>query len=676
MVASVACSMQLRAADKIRVNTCKPLIVRNDIIITSMEQIINKLSWVIGGAQGSGVDTAANIFAKACVLGGLHIFGKREYFSNIKGRHSYFAICVGEKPVRSHVDEIDVLVAFDAETLFTHALEVVNGGAIVYDSSLTETLIDEVPMMEEPAVKELKEKLSAKGKKDTVRDILDLAKDRGAILYPIAFKDLLRELAEKRNEPSIGKLMRMINMMAVASSFALLDYDESIVAGAIKYTFKAKPKIADMNVEAANYTYNHTKAKFSNDFGYKLQPRKVDKDLILIEGNKSTALGKMVAGCRFQTYYPITPASDESEYIEANQILDLVDGDGKAGLTVVQTEDEIAAITMAIGGALSGARSATCTSGPGFSLMAEGLGWAGINEVPVVVTLYQRAGPATGLPTRHEQGDLYFAIHAGHGEFPRIVLASGDVEEAFYDSIKVFNYAEKYQMPVIHMVDKALANSVVTVKRFDPYKVKIDRGLLLEKVDGKYERFEFTESGISPRVKLGTENGIFWNTGDEHEPSGHISEHPTIRTKMMDKRMGKLNLALKEIPDEDKAVKYGEESDMTIISWGSTKGAILDAMALLKEEGKKINFVQLRLLNPFPSKLVESLLSKTRLLIDIEMNYSGQLARLLSENIKRDPDYLVVKYNGRPMSLSEVYAVLKRIIDGKAKSREVLTAGT
>lgn len=676
MVASVACSMQPRAADKIRVNTCKLLIVRNDIIITSMEQIINKLSWVIGGAQGSGVDTAANIFAKACVLGGLHIFGKREYFSNIKGRHSYFAICVGEKPVRSHVDEIDVLVAFDAETLFTHALEVVNGGAIVYDSSLTETLIDEVPMMEEPAVKELKEKLSAKGKKDTVRDILDLAKDRGAILYPIAFKDLLHELAEKRNEPSIGKLMRMINMMAVASSFALLDYDESIVAGAIKYAFKAKPKIADMNVEAANYTYNHTKAKFSNDFGYKLQPRKVDNDLILIEGNKSTALGKMVAGCRFQTYYPITPASDESEYIEANQILDLVDGDGKAGLAVVQTEDEIAAITMAIGGALSGARSATCTSGPGFSLMAEGLGWAGINEVPVVVTLYQRAGPATGLPTRHEQGDLYFAIHAGHGEFPRIVLASGDVEEAFYDSIKTFNIAEKYQTPVIHMVDKALANSVVTVKRFDPYKVKIDRGLLLEKVDGKYERFAFTESGISPRVKLGTENGIFWNTGDEHEPNGHISEHPAIRTKMMDKRMGKLDLALKEIPDEDKAVKYGEESDMTIISWGSTKGAILDAMALLKEEGKKINFVQLRLLNPFPSKLVESLLSKTRLLIDIEMNYSGQLARLLSENIKRDPDYLVVKYNGRPMSLSEVYAVLKRIIDGKAKSREVLTAGT
>lgn len=640
-----------------------------------MEQIINKLSWVIGGPQGSGVDTAANIFAKACVLGGLDVYGKREYFSNIKGRHSYFTLCVDEKPIRSHVDEIDVLVAFDAETLFTHAPEVVNGGAIVYDSSLIETMLDEVPMMERPLVKDLKEKLASKNKGESIRDMLDIAKDNGVNLYPVEFKGLLRELAEKRNEPSIGKLMRMINVMALSASFALLDYDENVLAGAIKYAFKVKPKIADMNVDAAKYTYNHAKAKFGNDFRYRLQTRELDDNLILISGSQATGLGKMVAGCRFQTYYPITPASDESEYIEANEVLDLVDGNGKGAFTVVQSEDEIAAITMATGAALTGTRSATCTSGPGFSLMAEGLGWAGINEVPVVITLYQRTGPSTGLPTRHEQGDLQFAIHAGHGEFPRIVFASGDVEESFYDSIKVFNYAEKYQTPVIHMVDKALANTVVTTSRFDTSRVTIDRGLLLEKVDGKYQRFEFTENGLSPRVKLGTPNGIFWNTGDEHEPNGHITENPTIRTKMMDKRMGKLDLVLKELPNEDKAVKYGEESDVTLISWGSTKGVILDAMDLLAKEGIKMNFIQVRLLNPFPTKLVESLLAKTHLLIDIEMNYSGQLGKLVSENVKREPDYLVVKYNGRPMSLSEVYRVLKKIVDGKANKREVLTSG-
>ena len=642
-----------------------------------MEQIINNLSWVIGGAQGSGVDTVANIFAKSCALGGLHVYGKREYYSNIKGMHSYFTIRVSEKPIRSHVDEIDVLVAFDAETLFTHSLHVVSGGGIVYDSSLVDISIDEVPTMEDPLMEELKKKMGSAGKGETIGHMLDLAKDNGASLYPVEFKNLLRDLAEKKNQPSMGKLMRMINVMAMASSFALLDYDESTIAGGIKYTFKTKPKIVDMNIEAANYTYNHTKAKFGNHFRYKLQTREVDNNLILIQGHQATGLGKMVAGCRFQTYYPITPASDESEFLEANDSLDLIDIEQKGGFTIVQTEDEIAAITMATGAALSGARSATCTSGPGFSLMSEAIGWAGINEIPIVITLYQRAGPATGLPTRHEQGDLQFAIHAGHGEFPRIVIASGDVEESFYDSIKAFNYSERYQTPVIHIVDKLLGSTLVTIKRLDSQRVNIERGLLLEKVDGqqKYERFEFTESGVSPRVKLGTENGIFWNTGDEHEPDGHITEHPNIRIKMMNKRMGKLDLVL-GIADEDKAVKFGEDSDVTIISWGSTKGVILDTMDLLAKEGKRINFVQMRLLNPFPTRLVESLLSKTRLLIDVEMNYSGQLAKLLSENLKRDPDHLVVKYNGRAISLSEVYHILKKIIDGNANQREVLTAGT
>lgn len=637
-----------------------------------MEIITNKLSWLIGGPQGSGVDTAANIFAKACVLGGLYVFGKREYYSNIKGEHSYFAVRISEKQIRSHVDDVDVLVAFDAETIFTHALSVVNGGAVVYDTSLMETSIDETPFLDDRLKQELKEKLSKKNLGSTVNDVLKLASDNGTILYGIAFHDLLKEIAEKRNEPSLSKLMRMINVMAVASSLAVLDYDSSMIVGAINHIFKAKPKIAEMNIDAANYAYNHTKAKYGDDFRYKLTTKEASDDLMLAQGSEATGLGKIVGGCRFQTYYPITPASDESEFLESNQVLEL---NGKGSLTVVQTEDEIAAITMAIGAAVAGARSATCTSGPGFSLMAEALGWAGMNEVPVVVTLYQRTGPSTGLPTRHEQGDLMFAIHAGHGDFPRIVFASGDIEESFYDAARAFNYAERYQMPVIHLVDKALANNVVTCKIFDPAKIRIDRGLLLDKVQEGYVRFKLTENGISPRVRLGTENGIFWNTGDEHQENGHITEDPEIRNKMMEKRMGKLDVALKEIPNEEKAVRYGEDSDMTIISWGSTKGAILDAMEALRSEGVKINFIQVKLLNPFPDKYVASLLEKTRLLIDIEMNYSTQLTKLIRENVKRDPDYFIVKYNGRPMSLSEVYKALRKIIDGKAKRREVLTHG-
>jgi 2-oxoglutarate ferredoxin oxidoreductase subunit alpha len=354
---------------------------------------------------------------------------------------------------------------------------------------------------------------------------------------------------------------------------------------------------------------------------------------------------------------------------------------------VLQTEDEISAVAMAIGGALTGARSATATSGPGFSLMTEALGWAGMNEVPLVVSLYQRAGPATGLPTRHEQGDLLFAVNAGHGEFPKIVFASGDIEESFYDTIKVFNFAEKYQMPVIHMLDKAIANSIMTCKMFDQYKVKIDRGQLLQDVApttetgtaGHYLRFKLSEYPISPRISLGTENGIFWNTGDEHTEEGHITEDPEMRIKMMNKRMSKLDVALNEIADEDKAVTYGEYDPvlgLTIIGWGSTKGAILDAMDRFKDEGKKIKFIQVRLLHPFPTAVMEKMLHDTKVLVDIEMNYSSQLGALIKQNLKREINYSIVKYNGRPMSSSEVYNAILHIINGKASRRIVLDNGT
>jgi 2-oxoglutarate ferredoxin oxidoreductase subunit alpha len=337
---------------------------------------------------------------------------------------------------------------------------------------------------------------------------------------------------------------------------------------------------------------------------------------------------------------------------------------------------------MAIGSALTGARSATATSGPGFSLMAEALGWAGINEVPLVISLYQRAGPSTGLPTRHEQGDLHFAINAGHGEFPRIVLASGDIEESFYDTIKVFNFADQYQMPVIHILDKAIANSVTTSKNFNPTKVGINRGSIVTSVSdadkgtaGNYLRFKLSENPISPRVVLGTKDAIFWNTGDEHTEEGHITEDPELRVQMMDKRMEKLDLALKEIPDEDKAVAYGS-GDTVIVSWGSTKGVILDTIERLRSEGISVKFVQVRLMNPFPSDLVTGLLAGATKVIGVEMNYTAQLGSLLRQNTGRDYDYRIVKYNGRPMSLDEVYNAVKRIIDDKnVPRRQVLKHG-
>jgi 2-oxoglutarate ferredoxin oxidoreductase subunit alpha len=645
--------------------------------------VINNLSWVIGGAQGSGVDSAANIFSRACAGAGLHVFGKREYYSNIKGEHSYFTVRVSDRPVHSHVDGINMLVSFDAETVFRHFTDVTPGGGIVYDPELAETTVDEVPTLDAQAADRIKKILEKAGLGFRVQDALELAKKRGAHSFSIPFLQLLQEFAQKVNEPGLSKLTRMVNVMALSASMSILDFDSATLDRAIQFIFRAKKKVADLNVGASAHVYGYTKSKVAEaPFGYRLQSKPIQNNMIIVQGNQSSAMGKMVAGCRFQTYYPITPASDDSEFLESNEILELNDSGKKGSTVVVQTEDEIAAIAMAIGSALTGARSATATSGPGFSLMAEALGWAGINEVPLVVSLYQRAGPSTGLPTRHEQGDLNFAVNAGHGEFPRIVLASGDIEESFYDTIKVFNFADRYQTPVIHVLDKAIANSVTTSVNFNPTKVPINRGSFVTTISeadkgaaGNYLRFKLSDSPISPRVVLGTKGAIFWNTGDEHTEEGHITEDPELRVQMMDKRMSKLDLALKEIPDDDKAVAYGS-GDIAVMSWGSTKGVILDAMEKLQNEGISIKFIQLRLMHPFPSELVGRMLADTKKLIGIEMNYSAQLGSLLRQNTGREYDYKIVKYNGRPMSLDEVYNAVKRIIDDDATPRrQVLKHG-
>ncbi len=656
-------------------------------MLVGAKNFANSITWMIGGAQGSGVDSAANIFSRACCQGGFHVFGNREYYSNIKGEHSYFAVRVSEDSIRSHVDDINILVSFDAETVFRHADNVTKGGAIIYDSELSGTTLQEVPTIDEPAAERITDTLEKGGSPITVNGMLDFAKNKGAFLYDIPYFELLKQFAAGINEPALSKLTRMINVMALSASMAILDFDKEILAKAIKVVFRAKPKIADSNVLAANYAYQYVKSRFDlSQSQLKLSCKPPSADIILVQGNQSSAMGKLVAGCRFQTYYPITPASDDSEFLESNQILDQTDGK-KGSMIVVQTEDEIAAIAMAIGGALTGVRSGTATSGPGFSLMAEALGWSGMNEVPLVVSLYQRTGPSTGLPTRTEQADLRFAIHAGHGEFPRIVFASGDIEESFYDSIKVFNFAEKYQMPVIHLLDKAIANSVMTCKYFDQSRVAIDRGKLLQSLPpsvevgaaGHYLRFKFGESPVSSRIPLGTENGIFWNTGDEHTEEGHITEDPIIRTKMMDKRISKLDLALEEISDEDKAVSFGQldpSLGLTVIGWGSTKGAILDALDELALEGKRVHFIQVRLMNPFPTVLLGRMLFNTKILVDIEMNHTSQLGSLVKQYLHRDSDYKIVKYNGRPMSTSEIYNALVRIINGNAPRRIVLDRGT
>jgi len=650
-------------------------------------------SWMIGGVQGSGVDTSANVFARAAAAGGLHVFGKREYYSNIKGEHSYFQVRVSKNLIRSHIDTVDMLATFEEETIFRHALEVRSEGAIIYDPEQDTKRIDQVPTIEPPVKAALMAELSKAGLSPDVKGVLEVARRRGVHIYAVPYNDLLKEVGSKFGETSLSTLQRMLNVMAVAASFALLYYDQDLVKEAVKKQFRSKPKVAEMNASAVGTAYDFMGQKYAGSFAYKLSPVKPDGVRLFVRGNSMVAMAKELAGCRLQTYYPITPASDESEFLEGHSEM-LLDGFtaqenprtaevaamNKASIAVVQSEDEIAAITMAIGGGLAGVRSSTSTSGPGFSLMAEGMGYAGMNEVPVVITLYSRGGPSTGLPTRHEQGDLRFALHAGHGEFPRLVLASGDLEEAFYDTVRAFNYSEKYQTPVIHIVDKALANSDGTIPMLEVNRVKIDRGAFLREitdaVNGEYERFKRTPTGISPRPPVGTRGGVYWHTGDEHTELGHITEDPSVRDYMMEKRMGKIDLAGKEIPIVDRVNFFGpEDADITIVSWGSTKGAILDAMDWLKQDGIKVNFLQMRLINPFPTEYVTGVLKRAKKIVGIEMNYSAQLIGILRERTCIPVEQVIVKYNGRPMSSEELYDALKLIHEGKAPKRVVLKHG-
>lgn len=633
----------------------------------------NSLAWLVGGAQGSGVDSAANLFAKACAFGGLYVYGQREYYSNIMGEHSYYQVTVSDRPVRSTRSYTDILVSADAETVFLHALTVKPNGALVYDPKLIDTTVSKVAALEHRARHDIQHYLQSRNLDETLGGMLQDAQARGVRLYPVPFDELLQKMMGEK-APQLAQAKRLANAMAVAASCAIVRYDIKLLERALEDIFHGKKKVIELNLRACELAYEYIIKNFTQDFPITLEPIKASESRIYVTGNQATALGKLAAGCTVQTYYPISPATDESTYLEAHQVFER---HGERGaIVVVQVEDEIAAITMATGAALAGARAATSTSGPGFSLMVEALGWAGINEVPVVVTLYQRGSPSTGLPTRHEQGDLRFVLHAGHGEFPRIVLASGDLEECFYDEIRAFNYAEKYQLPVIHLLDKALASSSQTSPIFDPLKGRIDRGVLVSDLSDGYKRFAYTESGISPRTILGTPNGIFWNTGDEHDEFGHITEDPVERVRMMDKRAKKLEIAAREISLSEKLNIFGDpDSELVLVSWGSPKGAILDALEVLHAEKHSVCFVQCRLLSPLPSDDLKRLLERAKRRACIENNYSGQFAGLVREQTGIAMDHLILKFNGRPITRDEVYHSVKEILSGKAPRRMVLTHG-
>jgi len=479
---------------------------------------------------------------------------------------------------------------------------------------------------------------------ETVQIHKDKVKDTGIIIADeaVAKEDnsiihlKLSEIAKKLNNK------RVANTVGLGAILNYFGVPMDIAAKIIKEEFKEE--IADVNLKALEEGYKLLDTK------YNLQIREDDK--ILINGNEAVGLGAIAAGCKFYCGYPMTPSTGVLTYIAKHA--------NEYNIVVDQVEDEVAALNMALGASYAGVRAMTGSSGGGFALMVEALSLAGIIEVPVVVINVQRPGPATGFPTRTEQADLRFMIHAGHGEFPRMVMALRDTEDAFYQTVRAFNIAEKYNIPVLLLSDQHLADGVTSKKPFDLKNIKIERHIKRH-IEGEYKTYEFTETGVSPRIIPGKiEGATVLVDSDEHDEYGHITESAEIRIKMVDKRLKKFELLKEEVKEPWHV--GDEEPENLVVCWGSTYGAVKEAVENLLDEGVSIGALVFGDIWPFPTRKLLSLSKKAKKIIDIEQNATGQLDSLMRQEALIQSDYKILKYDGRPFTADEVYRRIKEVI--------------
>ena len=591
------------------------------------------INWMTGGKQGSGIDSALELFARVMMKCGYKVFGYREYFSNIKGMHSFFTVRVSDKKIRALSSKVDLAVFFDNESVFGEK----NGhGEIVHEGHINDV-------------------------KPGGTLVIDVKSDKNAIkrsdinIMSLDFDMIVNDVAKKFNKPA-SEVMITKNVITVAASTHLLGLSEQKTDEMIKDVFSnKKQEIIDINIEVANRTIEYMeKSGIKPIIDLEILE---SKKPMYTEGFTAAAIGKAIAGCKIQVYYPITPASDESVFLESHKEL---------GIRVVQPESELAVIAMTTGAALSGVRAATSTSGPGLSLMTETISYAGMCEVPIVVVDHQRGSPATGQPTRTEQGDLMFAVHMGHGDFGRIVMAPGSIEEYIETTANAFNYAEEYQLPVIVLGEKAIAQASATLdaefiaKFRDDYK--INRGKLISSPGENFKRFEFAQDNISKRAALGDPSAIMWYTGDEHDEWGHISEDPNNRNKMMEKRNGKYAKILSEIPKEERYNVSGDPSkaDLLIVGWGGPSGAVVEGM------NEKMAFVQIKMIHPLSTEVID-MIKAAKKVVCVEQNIEGQLRQHISSTSGILISNQILKYNGRPMRREEVSDALGKIIGGEQK---------
>ena len=576
--------------------------------------MLHQLSWKVGGQQGEGIESTGEIFATAMNRLGYHLYGYRHFSSRIKGGHTNNKITVRPEEVRFIADDLDILVAFDQETIDVNYKELTEASIILADAKFN-------PQSPE---------------------------DCKAPLYAVPFTEIASELGTS--------LMK--NMVAIGATAALLNLSEEVFQNVVTDIFGRKgEEVVAKNMEAIQRGRAAIAEQIGDRVGaWELAPADGKRRMFMI-GNDAVALGALAAGARFMAAYPITPASEIMEYMIKK--LPLVGG------AVIQTEDEIAAATMAIGANYGGVRSFTASAGPGLSLMMEAIGLSGMTEQPLVIFDTQRGGPSTGLPTKQEQSDLMAMVYGTHGEIPKVIIAPSTMEEAFYDTIQAFNIAEELQCPVIVLTDLQLALGKQSVDAFDYSKIEIRRGKIVTPEDPEskdyFKRYENTEDGISPRVLPGVQGGIHHVTGVEHDEQGKPSEATGNRRTQMDKRFRKLQHLRFDNPVHVNAPH--EEADVLLVGFNSTRGALEEVQDALNAEGIKTNHAQVRLVFPFPADEMSALVDKAKKVIVVENNATGQLANIMKMSIGGHNKIVnVLKYDGTPFLPRELTNLVKEEI--------------
>jgi len=564
----------------------------------------------IGGEAGQGLQTVGASLAKGFSRQGYHVFTHQDYMSRIRGGHNYYQIRISENPLCASREVIDILVALDRNTIDIHHRSLSESGVILYDP--------------EEAKEEWQEE-----------EFLAVPFTRIAV------------------EEGGNKIMA--NSVAVGSVVGLFNLDLEVIAQFIGASLKKKSEaIIKGNLKAARAGHQYVRERFTREDRFRTAEPQPEK-LMLINGIQAIAAGALLSGCKFYSAYPMTPSTGIMVYLA-----------GKAAefdVVVEQAEDEISAINMAIGASYAGVRAMTGTSGGGFALMTEGISLAGMTETPIVVAEMQRPGPATGLPTRTEQGDLFFVIYGGHGEFPKVVLTPGTPEQAFYAANKAFELAEKYQVPVFIQGDQYLGDAEWTFTGFDlnrlSYRDYRLRKKALREVKG-YKRYAFTDNGISPLAVPGDSKHLVVVDSDEHDEEGHIIEDGETRARMVEKRWyNKLKGLQKEISPP---TLYGEqEPAMVIVGYGSTFGVMKEAVDVLVSD---FSIAMLHFSEVYPFPLAEEL-DYLRILryadqtVCVEANASGQFKRLFRAETGFQCSLQVNRYDGRPFTLDSLVGQLR-----------------